>query len=37
LCHLLAKEHLSPEELLELQRMAQEQPPSANPGRRTTS
>jgi predicted transcriptional regulator len=26
LCHLLAKEHLSPEELLELQRMAQEPP-----------
>ena len=28
LCHLLAKEKLSPEELLELQRMAQEQPAS---------
>jgi predicted transcriptional regulator len=26
LCHLLAKEKLSPEELLELQRLAQEQP-----------
>jgi predicted transcriptional regulator len=27
LCHLLAKEKLSPEELLNLQRMAQEEPP----------
>ncbi len=37
LCHLLAKEKLSQEELLELQRLAQEHPPSADPIRRTTS
>lgn len=29
LCHLLAKEKLTPEELLELQRIAQEQPQSS--------
>jgi predicted transcriptional regulator len=35
LCHLLAKEKLSQEELLELQRMAQERPASPDPLRRT--
>ena len=37
LCHLLAKEKLSREELLELQRMVREQPKSAMPSRRTKS
>jgi BlaI family transcriptional regulator, penicillinase repressor len=37
LCHLLAKEKLSREELLDLQRMAREQPKSPNPSRRTKS
>ncbi len=35
LCHLLAKEKLSQEELLKLQRMAQEPPASPDPPRRT--
>ena len=35
LCHLLAKEKLSEEELLELQRMAQQQPAPPDPPRRT--
>jgi BlaI family transcriptional regulator, penicillinase repressor len=35
LCHLLAKEKLSPQELLQLQRMAQEQPASGPSTRRT--
>jgi len=37
LCHLLAKERLSPEELLELQRMAQQQPTPSNSSRRAKS
>lgn len=37
LCRLLAQEKLSPEELLALQREAQEQPTPADPKRRTTS
>jgi BlaI family transcriptional regulator, penicillinase repressor len=37
LCHLLAKEKLSQEELLELQRMAQEQPAPSDTPRRTKS
>jgi predicted transcriptional regulator len=37
LCHLLAKEKLSHEELLELQRMAQEQPAPSESPRRTKS
>jgi predicted transcriptional regulator len=34
LCHLLAKENLSPEELLELQRQAQQKAASPDPPRR---
>ena len=37
LCHLLAKEKLSPEELLELQCMARQSPASINAARRTKS
>jgi predicted transcriptional regulator len=37
LCHLLAKENLSQEELLQLQRMAQEQPAPSDSPRRTKS
>jgi predicted transcriptional regulator len=37
LCHLLAKENLSQEELLDLQRMAQEHPSSSESPRRTKS
>jgi BlaI family transcriptional regulator, penicillinase repressor len=37
LCHLLAREELSPRELLELQRMAREQPQSADSTRRSKS
>ena len=33
LCHLLAKEKLSPEELLELNRLAREEPPPDTPRR----
>jgi BlaI family penicillinase repressor len=35
LCHLLSKEKLSPEELLDLQRTAQERPESSTSPRRT--
>ena len=37
LCHLLAKEKLSEQELLDLQRMALEQPASSDSARRTKS
>jgi BlaI family transcriptional regulator, penicillinase repressor len=37
LCHLLAKEKLSEEELLELQRMARQQPPAPDSPRRAKS
>ncbi len=35
LCHLLAKEKLSPEELLELQRMARQKPTPADSSKKT--